>query len=157
VGLAVGYGVGSSPPSRYDALVDDISEYHGVFARDPSHLVEVPASHSGELQDWFREQIGRTLVVPDLSKSGFEFAGGRLFVVNGRPVAQLVYTKPGTLPIGICVTALAETPERLRLTHRGDLNLASWREGAYTYVMVGDLPDREMRDLAATAAADLQG
>jgi anti-sigma factor RsiW len=157
VGFAVGYGVGSAPPSQYDALVDDISEYHGVFARDASHLVEVPASHMGEMQDWFRQEIGRTLSVPDLSKSGFEFAGGRLYVVRGRPVAQLLYTKPGTLPIGICVTALAETPERLRLTHRGDLNLASWREGAYTYVVVGDLPDREMRDLAATAAAAFQG
>jgi anti-sigma factor RsiW len=157
VGFAMGYGVGSSPPSRYDALVDDISEYHGVFARDASHLVEVPANHMGELQAWFREQIGRTVAVPDLSKSGFTFAGGRLFAVQGRPVAQLLYTKPGTLPIGICVTALAEAPERLRLTHRGDLKLASWRERGYTFVVVGDLPDQEMRNIASTAAAELRG
>ena len=157
VGFAVGYGVGSSPPSRYDALVDDISEYHGVFARDASHLAEVPADHMGELQAWFREQIGRTLAVPDLSKSGFTFAGGRLFAVEGRPVAQVLYTKPGTLLIGICVTALAEAPERLRLIHRGDLNLASWREGGYTFVVVGELSDQEMRNIASIAAADLRG
>jgi anti-sigma factor RsiW len=69
LGFAAGYGIGTRPPSEYDALMDEISEYHGVYARDSSHLVEVPASRTGEIEAWLGEHIGGHLTVAGRSRS----------------------------------------------------------------------------------------
>lgn len=157
VGFGVGYGVGGFPRSQYDALIEEIFEYHSVFAREPVHLAEIPASRRSELQDWLSERLGRPLVTPDLTSHGFTFAGGRMLVVNGRPVAQLLYTRPGSQPLGVCVTKLQDAPEPFRFAHDEELNLVSWREGSYTYAIVGDVGDTELRQLAQLVAANSRG
>lgn len=157
VGFGAGYEIGGLPPSPYQSLLDDIAEYHGIYARDAAHLVEVPASRRDEIEAWLGQSVGKKLTVPDLSGAGFEFAGGRLLVGNGRQIAQLLYTRPGTLPLGICVTALRDAPGQVQLAHRAGLSLAGWRQGAYTYVVVGDLGDAQMRSLAQRISAELRG
>jgi anti-sigma factor RsiW len=149
VGFAAGYGVGTRPPSPYEALIDEIAQYHPVYARDAAHLVEIPASRTGELEAWMSERIGRKLPVPDLSAAGFDFAGGRIVVVDGQSVAQLLYTRPGTLPLGVCVTALAAAPQPERIHRRDQVNLISWSDGRYAYIVVGEIPDDTLRTLAA--------
>jgi anti-sigma factor RsiW len=157
VGFGAGYEYGERPPPRFEALIGDIAEYHNVYARDPSHLVEVPASRRADIEEWLGHSLGEKLTVPDLSAAGFRFVGGRLLVGGGMPVAQLLYTRPGTLPVGICIAALREGPSHLQVAHRDGLTLAGWREGDYTYVVVGDLAEPEMRSLAQRVAANSRG
>lgn len=155
-GFAAGYGIGTRPASTFEALVTEIAQYHPIYARDAAHLVEIPAGRVGDLEAWINERIGRKLAVPDLSSIGFDFAGGRMLVVDGRSVGQILYTRPGMLPLGICVTALAGAPQPDRIDHRNEVNLISWTDGGYAYVVVGDVPDSMLRAVATRISAELR-
>ena len=155
IGFTAGYGIGARPPSAYDALIGEIAEYHPVYASDAAHLVEIPANRTGELEAWMGARIGRKLSVPNLSAAGFSFAGGRMVVVDGRSVAQLLYTRPGMMPLGVCMTALAGAPRPQRIDHREEIGLLSWSDGSYAYVVVGTVADDELRTLAARVSTEL--
>jgi anti-sigma factor RsiW len=164
--LVVGFGGGtlfnashggSEASSERDALIDEIMEYHPVYAAETEHLVEVPASRAGELSAWLGERVGRKLPIPDLADAGLTFAGGRMLVVGGRPVAQLLYTRAAGAPIGICVTRLPGGAAPLQVEQHGDLAAAEWEENGFAYVVVGDLSKDAARDLANRVAATFQG
>jgi anti-sigma factor RsiW len=134
-------------------LLDEVIGYHRVYARETTHLVEVPAVQKDELVGWLSDRIGREVVVPDLSAERLKFVGGRMLVANGRPLAQLLYARPGEPPVAVCVTRTSEPPLRLAIEERAGLRLASWNEGGYAYVVVGTVSADRMRRLADRVSA----
>lgn len=156
-GLA-GFGGGrlaSAPGPARDAFINEVVEYHQVFSREGAHLVEVSAENAAELQGWLGERLGRTVPVPDWSKMGLRFAGGRMLVVDGKPVGELMYTRASGLPVAFCITPLDGPAEPLRLDAREGLQLASWTDGHHAYVVVGDMSREAAVDAARLAAAEL--
>ena len=157
-GLA-GFGGGklaSLPPSARDALLDEVAEYHEVFSREDAHLVEVPAARTAELQEWLGQRLGRPLLVPDLSMLEMRFAGGRMLVIDGKPVGELMYLRGSGPPVALCVTRLDGAAQPLRLDVRHDLRLASWTDGSHAYVVVGELDEQAATDVADSVAAQLR-
>jgi anti-sigma factor RsiW len=140
-------------------MMDEMAEYHGVISREQRHLVEVPASDSEHLKAWLGNRIGRKLVIPDLSGAGASFAGGRLLVVDARPVAELIYTRAEGLPIALCVlrTDPAATHAELRIDRRGALGLAAWSDASHAFVVVGEMDAGALRDLAGRVMAQMTG
>lgn len=156
VAAVAGFGGGRlsyGHESARDALLNEVAEYHKVFSHEGLHLVEVPAENSAELQDWLGQRLGRKLPVPDLSTLGMRFAGGRMLVVDGRPVGELMYVRPAGLPVAVCVTRLDGAPQPLRVDTREDMTLASWTDGHHAYVVVGDLDAKAAAGMAELAAA----
>src|SRR5690242_6433541 len=78
-----------------DRLLDEVADYHALYARETEHQAEVPAARLEHIEEWLGERLHRRLVVPKLSEHGLTFAGARLLVVDGAPVAQLLYHRPG--------------------------------------------------------------
>jgi anti-sigma factor RsiW len=79
-----------------------------------------------------------------------------MLVANGRPVAQLIYTRDGGLPVALCIAPSAGEPSPISVARRNALRVASWGDAAYAYVVVGELDDAKARALAAAAAAQLK-
>ena len=156
LGTAIGTFVVRGIDSEAAGLLNEISSYQLVYGMETEHLVEVPATRSDDLLAWLGSRLGRKLIVPELSASGLTFAGGRLLVVDKKPVAQLVYTRPGTFPFAVCITRSSDAPSPVRVEHRNGLDLAWWRDGAYTYVIVGTMQEPEARILADRVAAALR-
>jgi len=82
--------------------------------------------------------------VPDLADQGFELLGGRLDVLDARPVATLVYRRRQHM-ISVFVwprdpPALGETAER-----RG-YHMVRGSAGGLSYWAVSDLNEGELRD-----------
>ena len=159
VALIFGIGGGALvmnwPISQRDHLIDEIAEYHSVQSKETKHLVEVPSAEADDLKTWFGRRLERHLEVPDLSASGLQFAGGRMLVVAWKPVAEFMYTRASGPPIALCIAHTGAEPAGVRVDHRGDLHLASWQEGGYTYVIVGDLSPGEVEALAELARSQL--
>jgi len=155
-GFAGGVGWVGWPVSEQTALADEVAEYHAVYAREERHLVEVPAEQMDEITGWLGKRLDRRLEVPDLAAEGLRFAGARLLVVGGHAVAQLVYTRAQGRPLALCITKLAGAAAPVRLERHGAQRTALWLDGAYAYVVVGEVGEDKLRAIVGQAAPQLR-
>jgi anti-sigma factor RsiW len=153
----VGFGAAMWPGGTHSDLVDEIAEYHAVYSHETDHLVEVPADRGDELMRWLGNRIERRVVAPDLASAGLRFAGGRMLVVDGRPVAQLMYTRPRGLPVAVCVTPTDRNAAPIHVEQRGALHLATWTDDGYGYVVVGELDRNAVQYLAEQVEQQFRG
>jgi anti-sigma factor RsiW len=157
--LAFGAGFGTGSRFGGDAddagLLDEIASYHRVYAADPDHIVEVPATRTAEIEAWLGKRLSRRLRVPDLSGENLRFEGGRLLAVDGQPVAQLVYAEPDGDPVALCVAAAAEGPESPQAAVRHGLNMSAWWRRGYLFVVVGASPADRIDRIAARLSGAL--
>jgi anti-sigma factor RsiW len=130
-------------------LLDEIAEYHVVYARETEHLVEVPAERKGHIEEWLGARLDRKLAVPDLSRQGLAFAGARMLVLAGNPVAQLMYTRDTGTPVAFCIAFGEKDNTPLAIDEFHGLNVGYWDRGGYTYVIVGALSQETIRHIAA--------
>ena len=150
-----------SPPQQLAAgWLDQIAEYHSVYASQGRHLVEVPASEQAHLETWLSDQTGVAFTVPDLSASGLAFRGARLLVVSGKPVAQLMYTDAAGQVIAVCFmgggdAALGDGPDRFATSQFDTLEMVSWKSRDASYVVVGPKGAVGLDAIARTAALTL--
>jgi anti-sigma factor RsiW len=83
----------ASPPSTLavGTIMADALAAHRTFAVEVRHPVEVEAAQEAHLVQWLSKRLGRPLVVPDLSATGYRLMGGRLLPAGSGPAAQLMY------------------------------------------------------------------
>ena len=153
----VGFGVGRTLPfaGKPDVL-DEVAEYHAVISRETTHLAELPASRAGEAMAWLGARIARRLAVPDLASASLHFAGTRLLVIDGQPVADLLYTREHGLPVALCIARMAGSARPIRLARRSGVQLVTWQNGGYVFVVSGELDERAARDIAERASVQLR-
>jgi anti-sigma factor RsiW len=155
----VGYAAGAFWPglieSRRDRMLDEVAEYHSIYSRETVHLVEVPAAQEDHLKAWLGKRVNASLVIPNFNQDGLTFAGGRLVVLDGEPVAELMYTRPTGLPIAFCILSHVGQPSTITVERRGALNLATWNDGAHSYFVVGEADPATIQGLAALARKQL--
>ncbi len=138
-----------------DRLLEDVANYHRVYAREQRHLVEVAAAETPHIEDWLGRRLKSQLVVPDLKSQGLAFKGGRLLVFEGRPMAELVYTPADGPPVGLCITFAAAGMAGAATEQRGDLTITHWTDNGYFYSVVGWGNDRRMQAIADSVRAQL--
>lgn len=146
------YWSGTSASAR-DTLLTEVAEYHDVYARETKHLVELGTDRADELFAWLGERLNRPVSAPDLTAAGLHFAGGRMLVVGGKPVAELMYTRENGRPIAFCITPGDGKPSAMRVDERGHMRLVSWDDGRYTFVVVGEMDRASLQRVASYAAA----
>jgi anti-sigma factor RsiW len=140
--------------------LDQVAEYHAVYAAQGRHLVEVPASDLQHLETWLSETTGVTFKAPDLTASGLQFEGARLLVANGKPVAQLMYRDAAGQVIAVCFMAGGEVPAGDTITafkdrRIGAFDLVSWKSRDASYVVIGPAERPDLRQIAEAASIAL--
>jgi anti-sigma factor RsiW len=159
VALLFGFGGGMLaarwPTSEREHLVSEIAEYHSVQSKETKHLVEVPSAEADDLKTWLGRRIDRHLEVPDLRATGLKFAGGRMLVIDGKPVAEFMYTRANAPPVALCIARTGVETAGMRVDRYGDLHLASWVAGGYAFVIAGILTPAEAEAVAEQARAQL--
>lgn len=165
--LAVGGVGGALLTERFGAPVqvaggwlDQVAEYHLIYANQTRHLVEVPASDKAHLEKWLSETTKVPFTVPDLSASGLTFQGARLLVAAGQPVAQLMYTDAAGRVIAVCFmaggdAALGDGVSAFTDRTVAGLDMVSWKSDDASYVVVGPQGASGLDAVAKAAAATL--
>jgi anti-sigma factor RsiW len=155
----IGYAAGAFWPglieSRRDRMLDEVAEYHSIYSRETVHLVEVPATQQDHLKAWLGKRVNASLLIPNFNQAGLTFAGGRLVVLDGAPVAELMYTRATGLPIAFCVLSHVGQPRAISVERRGKLNLATWDDGSHSYFVVGEADPATIQGLATEAQKQL--
>ncbi len=118
--------------------LNQIAGYHRGYAGSMKE-VEFRADQIGPLLTWLSRSLDRAVTVPDLTDHDLRFIGGRLFFVNGMPVAQLAYHDRLGRLTGFCFMPNPGGQEQSPTESRNgdDLNLVDWKDEAYQYVLIG--------------------
>jgi anti-sigma factor RsiW len=145
------------PQDDHDSaeLLEELAEYHFIYARETEHLVEVPANRKTHIEEWLGSRLKRKLIVPDLARNGLEFVGARMLVMEGNPVAQLIYKGEGISPVALCITPFDTKVGSFAVDKLHDLNVGYWSEAGYIYVVIGDIPKGDVWRIAAEVESQL--
>ena len=135
-----------------DTIASEVVAGHirGLLAPQP---FDIASSDRHTVKPWFTSRLPASPQVPDLAAQGFTLLGGRVDVINNRPVATIVY-KHAAHTVSLTTLRPGQTvPEQTIAGY----NVRSWSDGNFTYVAVGDLPSADLavfeREFAAAAPA----
>ena len=135
--------------SKRAGWLNQVAGYHRGYAGDMNE-VEFTDDQIGQLLTWLTRRLGRPVTAPDLTQYDMEFIGGRLFFVNGMPVAQLAYHDEQGRLLGFCFmrnpSGDEKTPDQTR--NGDDLYLIDWKDEAYQYVLIGFEDFRTLEPIA---------
>jgi anti-sigma factor RsiW len=133
-----------------DTLASEVVAGHirGLLAPQP---FDIASSDRHTVKPWFTSRLPESPQVPDLAAKGFALLGGRVDVINNRPVATIVY-KHAAHTVSLTTLRPGQTiPDQTIAGY----NVRSWSDGNFTYVAVGDLPSADLavfeREFAAAA------
>jgi anti-sigma factor RsiW len=150
-------GVGQSASSKLGHLLEEVGEYHAVFARETEHVVEVPASRRDYIQAWLGNRVHYPFTVPDLTVRGLTFLGARMVAVGGGVVAQLMYADPAGERIALC---LAFTEDKLdapmQSIEKAGYRVMGLAEGHHKFIVAGQKFHPELESIAQSLPALFQ-
>ena len=154
IGGAGGYFAGGAKTTQVAAApawLQDISDYHAVYAGQKRHLVEVPADEADHIMTWLTATVGTDIRIPDLTGHGLTFQGARLVVAAGKPVAQLMYTDAEGAVVALCAIR-SETPANDVVSRvLNGFEMVSWGGTGANFVIVGDEGRSDLGQIAAAS------
>jgi len=139
--------------------LDQVAEYHKVYAAQTKHLVEVAASDAS-LATWLANSTGVNVRIPDLTAQGLTFQGGRLLVAGGKPVAQLMYTDAKGAVVALCYVAggdpaLGSGLSEFKSRDFDGFQMVSWKDAEAAYVVIGPADRSDLPSLAELTSKEL--
>jgi len=160
--LGGGHLVRQSPPddnatTMVAHVLEEVADYHGVYAYETEHLVEVPASRQEHLESWLGARVKLPFNVPNLQAYDLAFRGARLLAIDRQPVAQLMYTGKDGAAVALCI-ALTATDASSSLVRREDDGLKLFGKGAghHVFVVVGPSGNNALQPIAEAIQGLLQ-
>jgi anti-sigma factor RsiW len=125
---------------RSPALAGMIVSAHmrSLLAAQP---IDVASSDRHTVKPWLTRKVPQSPDVVDLTQSGFPLIGGRVDVIDGDPVATIVYGHAQHLVSLMTFTKPIKLPAASTVA---GFHVRSWPEGSLTYVAVSDIPDSEL-------------
>jgi anti-sigma factor RsiW len=134
-----------------DTVASEVVAGHirGLLAPQP---FDVASSDRHTVKPWFTSRLPESPQVPDLAAKGFTLLGGRVDVIDNRPVATIVY-KHAAHTVSLTTLRPGQT---VPVETIAGYNVRSWSDGSFTYVAVGDLPSADLADFEREFAAATQ-
>jgi anti-sigma factor (TIGR02949 family) len=120
---------------QQDTVANELIDSH-LRSLLGDHLTDVASSDKHTVKPWF---AGRTELSPpgvDLAAQGFPLVGGRLDLIEGKPVPALVY-RAGKHVINVFVLP-ARAGEYAETVTRGGYTMRHWNQGDLGYWAVSD-------------------
>lgn len=137
VGSAATLVIGRSQSDDAAASVIVGNHLRSLMAPQP---FDVASSDRHTVKPWFAARVPASPKVPDLAAAGFTLAGGRIDVVDWRPVPTIIYRHAAHL---VSVTVLPRDQTIAGMMIAG-YHVVSWHDDSLTYVAVSDLPQAEL-------------
>ncbi len=157
IGGAGGYLAGSTNNTQLASApgwLEDIADYHRVYAGQERHLVEVAASEADHIETWLTKTVGARVKIPDLSQHGLTFRGARLLVAAGKPVSQLMFTDELGQVVALCLIQTDTPADGFTQRTIDGFEMISWGGANANFVIVGDEGRADLKEIAQTAAVD---
>jgi anti-sigma factor RsiW len=122
-----------------DTVASEVVAGHirGLLAPQP---FDIASSDRHTVKPWFTARLPESPRVPDLSARDFTLLGGRVDVIDNRPVATIVY-KHAAHTVSLTILKTGQTVPDQSIA---GYNVRSWSDGNFTYIAVCDLPNADL-------------
>ncbi|MBY0561632.1 anti-sigma factor [Hyphomicrobium sp.] len=142
------YGVlrQNSGANEIAAIVAD--HQRALLAAQP---FDIASSDRHTVKPWFDSKIAISPQVVDLAGAGFPLAGGRVEIVDGKPVPVLVYQRRAHVISVVAVPRagqMTSTAPALQTTKDG-YSVIRWFGRDFEYFAVSDVPEPELREFVS--------
>jgi anti-sigma factor RsiW len=120
------------------ALADEARTSYAVYASDAEHAVELGPERKAELVRWVSAKVKRPVEVPDLSKAGYRFAGGRVVATDHGAAGMFVYEGADKSRLAVMVRPMARETDTPMMHHSdGSVGGYAWATSGLGYSLVG--------------------
>jgi anti-sigma factor RsiW len=126
------------------AFTENAAQAHLAYVSEVRHPVEVAAAESDHLQKWLSKRLQNNVSIPNLSKVGYEFLGGRLLPAGNGVAAQLMYQNSAGNRVTLYFTHGGESDTAFRYVQADGLSVFYWRDTNFTYALASELPREEL-------------
>jgi anti-sigma factor RsiW len=122
-----------------DTVASEVVAGHirGLLAPQP---FDIASSDRHTVKPWFTSRLPESPQVPDLAEQGFVLLGGRVDVIENRPVATIVYKHAAHTVSLTTLKPGQSVPDQSIAGY----NVRSWSDANFTYVAVCDLPSADL-------------
>ena len=140
----------SDPPrAGIAALAQEAAASYRVYAPDGVRPVEFGPGDTSELLQWVSERLHRTVAVPDLTKAGYRFMGGRLVVTPHGPAALFLYDDDHGTRVAMLVRPMAIERDAPMSEHTdGAVAGYAWSNQGLGYSLMATAPTGTLHPLA---------
>lgn len=140
--LAAGIALALFQPRAADPLALVVDAH--IRALQPGHLEDVISTDRHTVKPWFQGKLDFAPPVKDFAAEQFPLTGGRLDMLDGRPVAALVYQR-NTHPINVLVWPAGTQGDSPPITRdlRGFTTI-HWVQNGLTLWAVSDLEKSQL-------------
>lgn len=124
------------------------ARYVALFSKET--LEGMPSSPVQRLANLARIETALGLSLPEdrISDPALRFQGTQLLQLAGKPLAQIAYLNEGEKPVALCIIQSANPPAGPATEKRHGLNVVHWVADGYGYMVLGDVPEAELAEIA---------
>jgi len=137
------------PEFRTDAyqaeFAAEIVDAH-MHSLQPGHITGIASNDESAVKQWTEGKVDFVLPVRDFANDGFALQGGRLDIIEGRPVAALVYARRGNL-INVFIWPTPESDTSPHPGSRQGYQWIAWRKGQLNFCAVSDADHADLEQL----------
>ena len=155
VALMVGAGSGwmahrPTAASGVESLAMEASMAQRVFAQDPIHPVEFSANERDKLVQWVSQRLGRPVVPPDLSTSGYRLLGGRIIATEHGAGSMFLYESPDGTRVTLFVRPMEQIDQNanMRPVDMHNTSGFAWAKNGLGFSLVASSPIDGLHQLA---------
>lgn len=128
----------SQPSGGVAALASEARTSYAVYATDADHAVELGPERKAELVSWVSSKLKRPISVPDLTQSGYRYAGGRMVATDHGPAGMFVYQGSDGTRLAVMVRPMAQEQDTPMMQHaEGSIGGYAWAARGLGYSLVG--------------------
>jgi len=162
IGIAIGWAVQSNRTTQIIAsdtsggsaiqqqLVRPARLSYATYTPEVLHPVEVDAEQQQHLAGWLTKRLGKTVIIPDLSGTGFSLLGGRLLPGEDKPAAMFMYENQAGQRITLNIVRSQEdaTPTAFQFTEEQSIRTFYWIDNGFGYALSGEIGKPPLLSLA---------
>jgi anti-sigma factor RsiW len=138
-----------SPEFRSDdyqaEFAAEIVDAH-MHSLQPGHITGIASNDEHAVKQWFDGKVKFALPIRDFAKDGFALQGGHIDIIEGRPVAALVYARQGNL-INVFVWSTRDGDASPHAGSRQGYQWIEWRTGKLDFCAVSDTDPADLKQL----------
>ena len=125
-----------------------VAEYQALFVKETlAQAGEDAQAQSANLRAALAH-VGLDLSVPQVSVDPLEFKRAEVLNFKGKPLVQMAYLFNGDTPVSFCIIKSGKPAHGVKSEKRLGLNIVHWRSKDYGFMVIGDMPDKELGEIA---------